>query len=97
MASLGCLWTKGRSGSEGGPSLCPHLLSPSPPSCRVCVCCAPLTPRPDLTGLLQAVLQYYFASLGGSLPAQVALGYRHANGLGVPKSCRAAVLYLTGA
>lgn len=43
-----------------------------------------------------AALHYYFASLGGSLQAQAALGHRHAVGLGVPRSCKTAVLYLTG-
>ena len=43
-----------------------------------------------------AVLYLYFASLGGSSDASVALGYRHAVGLGTPKNCPAAALYLEG-
>ena len=42
----------------------------------------------------KAVLHYYFASTGNSTVAQLALGYRHIHGVGVPKSCQAAVLYL---
>lgn len=51
------------------------------------------------TGLLgqlddaMAVLNYYFASLGGSLRGSMALGYRHLYGYGVPKSCDAASTY----
>lgn len=35
----------------------------------------------------------YFAAQGNSTEAQMALGHRHMFGLGVPKSCQAAVLY----
>mmetsp|Transcript_2273 Transcript_2273/g.4335 ORF Transcript_2273/g.4335 Transcript_2273/m.4335 type:complete len:815 (+) Transcript_2273:320-2764(+) len=43
--------------------------------------------------LARAVLYYYFASMGGSLEASMALGFRHSIGLGVPKDCKAAVVY----
>lgn len=39
----------------------------------------------------RALLHYYFAAAGNSSFAQLALGYRHAHGLGVPKSCQSAV------
>jgi SEL1 protein len=42
---------------------------------------------------VKAALHYYFASLGGSVEASMALGFRHSVGLGVPKDCRAAVAY----
>jgi SEL1 protein len=41
----------------------------------------------------RGILYLYFASAANSTFAQMALGYRHAYGLGVPKSCQAAVLY----
>lgn len=41
----------------------------------------------------RAVLHYFFAAAGNDSFAQLALGYRHANGLGVPKSCHTAILY----
>ena len=41
----------------------------------------------------RGILHLYFASAANSTMAQMALGYRHAFGLGVPKSCQAAVLY----
>eukprot|EP00240_Pyramimonas_obovata_P000523 CAMPEP_0118929274 /NCGR_PEP_ID=MMETSP1169-20130426/6318_1 /TAXON_ID=36882 /ORGANISM="Pyramimonas obovata, Strain CCMP722" /LENGTH=580 /DNA_ID=CAMNT_0006871431 /DNA_START=274 /DNA_END=2016 /DNA_ORIENTATION=- len=41
----------------------------------------------------RGILHLYFASAANSTLAQMALGYRHAFGLGVPKSCQAAVLY----
>lgn len=44
----------------------------------------------------KAVLHYYFAALGGSQDAQLALSYRHENGIGVPRSCPSAVLYAEG-
>lgn len=43
-----------------------------------------------------AVTLWYFAALGGSQAARLALGSRHATGDGVPKSCASAVLYLEG-
>jgi TPR repeat protein len=45
---------------------------------------------PDLPA---ALLHYYFASKAGDGVAQMALGYRHLFGLGVPKSCQTALLY----
>jgi len=42
---------------------------------------------------VKMLLNYYFAALAGSLEAQMALGFRHSIGLGVPKDCNAAVLY----
>jgi SEL1 protein len=42
---------------------------------------------------VKAALHYYFAALGGSVEASMALGFRHSVGLGVPKDCRAAVAY----
>ena len=39
----------------------------------------------------RALLHYYFAAAGNSSFAQLALGYRHAHGLGVPKSCQSSV------
>jgi TPR repeat protein len=41
-----------------------------------------------------AVLNLYFAATGGSLEAQMAMSFRHAQGLGVPKACPAATLFL---
>ena len=41
----------------------------------------------------RAVLQYYFGAVGNSTAAQMALGWRHQHGEGVPSSCQAAVLY----
>lgn len=41
----------------------------------------------------RALLNYYFAASGNDSFSQMVLGYRHAHGLGVPKSCEAAVLY----
>lgn len=41
----------------------------------------------------RALLYYYFAAAGNDSAAQMALGYRHMHGLGVPRSCQAAVLY----
>ena len=46
--------------------------------------CLTLPPR-------RALLYYYFAAAGNDSFAQLALGYRHAHGLGVPKSCQTAV------
>ena len=44
--------------------------------------------------LLQAVLHFFFAALGGHVGAQMAMGYRHWNGgLGVPKNCSKAVRF----
>ena len=40
-----------------------------------------------------AVLHQYFAALGGDERGQMAMAHRHLYGVGVPKSCRAAVLY----
>ena len=44
--------------------------------------------------LHRQILHYYFAALGGSLEAQIALGLRHAEGHGTPRHCASAVLYL---
>ncbi|KAF0717962.1 Aste57867_1988 [Aphanomyces stellatus] len=41
----------------------------------------------------KAVVQLYFAAAGGDLSANMALGYKHMMGLGVPKSCDAALRY----
>ena len=41
----------------------------------------------------RALLHHYFAALGGDPRGQMALAHRHARGVGVPKSCRAAALY----
>lgn len=40
-----------------------------------------------------ALLNYYFASLGGDISAIMSLASRHKNGVGVPKSCETALLY----
>jgi hypothetical protein len=57
------------------------------PVCCVfpCNCC-----QPDEAG---AILNYYFGAANGDMFASAALGYRHAFGLGVPKSCWSAVAY----
>jgi hypothetical protein len=55
-------------------------------SAVLCVICM----QPDEAG---AVLNYYFGAANGDLFASAALGYRHAYGLGVPKSCWSAVAY----
>jgi SEL1 protein len=44
-----------------------------------------------------AVLYQYFAAAANRTGAQMALGYRHMYGIGVPQSCAAAVLYYTPA
>lgn len=41
----------------------------------------------------KAVLNQYFAALGGHLQASMALGYRHMYGYGVPQSCVTALRY----
>ena len=41
----------------------------------------------------QAILNQYFAALGGSLKAYMALGYRHMYGYGVPQSCVTSLRY----
>jgi len=41
----------------------------------------------------KALVHLYFASAGNHTMAQMALGFRHMHGLGVPKSCATAVLY----
>jgi len=41
----------------------------------------------------RGLLHLYFAALSNSTAAATVLGYRHSVGLGVPKSCAAAVLY----
>jgi len=41
----------------------------------------------------KAMLHYYFSSLGGHIPAQMALGYRHSRGDGVPVNCKTAAVY----
>ena len=46
--------------------------------------------EPDLD---QAMLHYSFAAKGRDPVAQMALGFRHMHGIGVEKSCHAAVLY----
>jgi hypothetical protein len=46
---------------------------------------------------LLANLYYYMSSMGGYGPASTALGYRHAQGITVPKSCSAAVQYYRAA
>lgn len=46
--------------------------------------------QPDEGG---AILNYYFGAANGDLFSSAALGYRHAYGLGVPKSCWSAVAY----
>ena len=40
-----------------------------------------------------ALAHYFFAASGGDSFARMALGYRHMQGLGVPRSCQTAVLY----
>jgi SEL1 protein len=40
-----------------------------------------------------AILHHYFGALGGDPGSQMALGYRHLTGLGVPKNCWSAVAY----
>lgn len=47
----------------------------------------------DPIELQQNIVKLYFASVDGNSLAQMALGYRHFTGLGVPKQCSAAVLY----
>lgn len=42
---------------------------------------------------VKMALHYYFAAIGGSMEAQMALGFRHSMGLGVPRDCKTAVLY----
>lgn len=54
-----------------------------------CVCPGCLL-QPDEAG---AILNYYFGAANGDMFASAALGYRHAYGLGVPKSCWSAVAY----
>ncbi|KAK9842449.1 hypothetical protein WJX81_000710 [Elliptochloris bilobata] len=41
----------------------------------------------------EAAVHLYFGAAGNDTLAQLALGYRHMQGLGVPRSCAAAVLY----
>lgn len=41
----------------------------------------------------EAVLYFYFSALAGSLSSNLALGYRHLFGYGVPKSCEVAASY----
>ena len=38
-------------------------------------------------------MHYFFAASANDSFARMALGYRHMQGLGVPRSCQAAVLY----
>lgn len=40
-----------------------------------------------------ATTQYYFAAEGGSVAAQLAVGYRHLLGVHMPKQCQKALLY----
>lgn len=40
-----------------------------------------------------SLLYYYFASMNDDVGALMALGNRHANGIGVPKQCETAILY----
>mmetsp|Transcript_16053 Transcript_16053/g.40851 ORF Transcript_16053/g.40851 Transcript_16053/m.40851 type:complete len:748 (+) Transcript_16053:59-2302(+) len=42
----------------------------------------------------RALLHLYFAASNGDIQASMALAHRHSLGLGVPRSCQAAVLYL---
>jgi TPR repeat protein len=46
--------------------------------------------QPDVP---KALVHYYFAARGGDALAQMALGYRHLYGLGVPQSCPTAAKY----
>ena len=48
--------------------------------------------EPDIPS---ALVHYYFAARGGDALAQMALGYRHFYGLGVPQSCPTAAKYYT--
>ena len=41
----------------------------------------------------KAVLHQYFAAMGGDPLAQMAMGFRHLRGAGVPESCQSAALY----
>ncbi|KAG2498098.1 hypothetical protein HYH03_003856 [Edaphochlamys debaryana] len=41
----------------------------------------------------EALLHYFFGAAGGDLASRMALGYRHLNGLGVPRSCWSAAAY----
>ena len=41
----------------------------------------------------EALTHYFFAASGNDSFARMALGYRHMQGLGVPRSCQTAVLY----
>merc|ERR1719242_2255601 len=41
----------------------------------------------------EAVLYLYFSALAGSLSSNLALGYRHLFGYGVPKSCEVSAQY----
>jgi hypothetical protein len=59
------------------------------PTARATRCCVRL-PQPDEAG---ALLHYYFGAAGGDAFSQAALGYRHAYGIGVPRSCWSAVAY----
>lgn len=54
---------------------------------------APLCVQPDTAA---AILHYYFAALGGDAFSNMALGYRHMVGLGVPRSCWTAAKYYQG-
>lgn len=60
--------------------------SNDPVSCACCCHCC----QPDEAG---AILNYYFGAANGDMFASAAMGYRHAFGLGVPKSCWSAVAY----
>jgi SEL1 protein len=63
------------------PAPTPPALSPGAPA------------APVQADEAQAVLHYYYAAAAGDPVARMALGYRHQNGLGVPKSCWTAVSY----
>jgi len=41
----------------------------------------------------EALAHYFFAASGNDSFARMVLGYRHMQGLGVPRSCQTAVLY----
>ena len=41
----------------------------------------------------EALVHYFFAASGNDSFSRMALGYRHMQGLGVPRSCPTAVLY----
>ena len=50
-------------------------------------------PKKDPYGVSRSLLHLYLGANGGDAWAHLALGYKHAYGIGVPKSCQTAVLY----